>query len=405
MKRANGRTKQARTFLEMTEEIKNEKETPKASPGRKKIRAVAQNVEAPPEKKIVKKTTVVRTVIAIGEDKPSVKATENLGFDPNETKEQLRRYFSLTFVAGTFIILIPLPNFLDGDSGGIRTVASALLMLAYFAIGQKYTKSANTRAVFADSMYYLGFLFTFVALVGAMMQLNELNIQAIIGKMGPALVTTVIGMAVRIYLTQFEPITSEPETEANNALGTLTANIISALKQLDATSKDSAQIIEVFQKKSTEQMNEFATKLSQIDTVRLQNEFKELAVAINSLTISGRSLTEASNRAQSTVDEARSKFHSLDSAIENTTEKLLDAELFAADIKALNENVNSSSEKISGIADRMQTNMEAAASEVGKSVAGVVTAVKNTEVVAKKLGQDLNKTVNDVVDFLNKSRK
>ena len=389
----------------MTEEIKNEKETPKASPGRKKIRAVAQNVEAPPEKKIVKKTTVVRTVIAIGEDKPSVKATENLGFDPNETKEQLRRYFSLTFVAGTFIILIPLPNFLDGDSGGIRTVASALLMLAYFAIGQKYTKSANTRAVFADSMYYLGFLFTFVALVGAMMQLNELNIQAIIGKMGPALVTTVIGMAVRIYLTQFEPITSEPETEANNALGTLTANIISALKQLDATSKDSAQIIEVFQKKSTEQMNEFATKLSQIDTVRLQNEFKELAVAINSLTISGRSLTEASNRAQSTVDEARSKFHSLDSAIENTTEKLLDAELFAADIKALNENVNSSSEKISGIADRMQTNMEAAASEVGKSVAGVVTAVKNTEVVAKKLGQDLNKTVNDVVDFLNKSRK
>ena len=71
-------------------------------------------------------------------------------------------------------------------------------MSLYYFLGNKFAKYPNTRAVFGDSMYYLGFLFTFVALVAAMMNISEESeVDAIIAQMGPALITTVIGMAVR----------------------------------------------------------------------------------------------------------------------------------------------------------------------------------------------------------------
>ena len=60
-----------------------------------------------------------------------------------------------------------------------------------------------------------GIFITFVALVVAMMSLASLEgkkfeIETIIGQMGPALITTVVGMA-RIYLTQFDAINDEPK--------------------------------------------------------------------------------------------------------------------------------------------------------------------------------------------------
>ena len=50
--------------------------------------------------------------------------------------------------------------------------------------------------------------------------------------MGPALITTVIGIAFRIYFTQFDPITDEPETETVNTLGVLSSNLIKQWKAL-----------------------------------------------------------------------------------------------------------------------------------------------------------------------------
>ena len=112
-------------------------------------------------------------------------------------------------------------------------------------------------------MYYLGFLFTFVALVAAMMNISEESeVDTIIAQMGPALITTVIGMAVRIYLTQFDAITTEPETEAMNSLGLLSANLIDALDALNKTSEQNRLAIDAMQERSAAQMESFASIVS-----------------------------------------------------------------------------------------------------------------------------------------------
>lgn len=346
-----------------------------------------------------------RSKISIDEPQVNVPVEENVYFDPNETKDTLRRYFLVTFFTGSAFILTPLPNFLDSGSGHIRIVVSTILMGVYYFLGRKYTKSANTRAVFADSLYYLGFLFTFVALVGAMLQLNDLNIQVIIGKMGPALVTTVIGMAARIYLTQFEPITSEPETEALNTLGALTSDIISALKQLDEGAKNNAKVMENFQKQSADQMTAFTKKLNDISTARLEEDFIKLGSAISGLTIAGKNLSEAANRTQFIVEDAKTKFDGLGNIVTDAKRKLADAEELSGDIEKLNQTVTNASERITEVSERMETKVSLAATEVGSSVTRVLKEVNKTEEEAKKLGENLNKTVTDVVDFLNNPRK
>ena len=66
--------------------------------------------------------------------------------------------------------------------------------------------------VFADSFYYLGFLFI-VALLISLLDLSDTDPLAIIGQMGPALASTIYGMLIRIYLTQFDAVVTEPDQD------------------------------------------------------------------------------------------------------------------------------------------------------------------------------------------------
>mgnify|MGYP001310389857 CR=1 FL=1 len=152
------RTKIPSTGNGSEEEASGGKYKQKAKPQRTKISSNDDDIASDPEEK-------------------------SIYFDPNEAKSKLRAYFVITFAIGSAFILLPLPASVD-ESGFLRIFVVTLLMGVYGFLGYKYIKqSSNTRAVFADSLYYLGFLFTFVALVGAMMELSELNIQIIIGNL------------------------------------------------------------------------------------------------------------------------------------------------------------------------------------------------------------------------------
>lgn len=113
-------------------------------------------------------------------------------------------------------------------------------MISYGLYARPFLKLSTAKTVFADSFYYLGFLFTFVALIATLAGLGsqDFSAQTIIGQIGPALATTVLGMAFRIYITQFDSITSEPETEVLSGLGELSSNLSSALSELQNLLKD-----------------------------------------------------------------------------------------------------------------------------------------------------------------------
>ena len=48
-------------------------------------------------------------------------------------------------------------------------------------------------------------------------------------------------MAFRIYFTQFDPITDEPETETVNTLGRLSSNLMTAMENLEKSTERNNQ--------------------------------------------------------------------------------------------------------------------------------------------------------------------
>ena len=98
-------------------------------------------------------------------------------FDPNSTKNKLRYYFLITLIFGSLLILFPFFS-------GIVQIILASLLMGFIGFLKKLCKFTCYKSCFADSIYYLGFLFTFVALIASMVFEDEnFNIELIIGQM------------------------------------------------------------------------------------------------------------------------------------------------------------------------------------------------------------------------------
>ena len=121
------------------------------------------------------------------------KSLENLNY---------RNIFGLAFVLGT--ISITLGWKLD-SLYLCGVVLPILCMLAYSSLGFIEKKNDTLIEQFADSIYYLGFLLTLVALIVSLVVLSEAeySLEGVGSRFGIALATTVLGLFLRIILTNF----------------------------------------------------------------------------------------------------------------------------------------------------------------------------------------------------------
>jgi len=86
-----------------------------------------------------------------------------------------------------------------------------LVMAAYVAIGLKRQDRDVSDEKFADSCYYLGFIFTVTSIVVSLLDLPYIGdrIQDIAVRFGAAMVSTVFGLVVRVYLVSFRQDASD----------------------------------------------------------------------------------------------------------------------------------------------------------------------------------------------------
>jgi hypothetical protein len=79
-------------------------------------------------------------------------------------------------------------------------------MLAYILIGIRSDKPGISDDKFADSCYYLGFIFTITSIIFSLFDIPNIgdNINNIAIRFGAAMVSTVLGLAVRVYLVTFK---------------------------------------------------------------------------------------------------------------------------------------------------------------------------------------------------------
>lgn len=153
----------------------------------------------------------------------------------------------LGFVVGSQIVAIGVP---------------VLSMVVYMALASRLENWGVSRDQFADSAYFLGFLFTLVGLTIALLGSKRLfragDIDALIGQFALALVTTIVGLVGRMVLGGFSTSPAESLETAEEALADaanrlrvnleglsaqLTAHTRSTEKALDGALRDSRRVL------------------------------------------------------------------------------------------------------------------------------------------------------------------
>ena len=99
-------------------------------------------------------------------------------------------------------------------------VLPVALMLAYIALGLHRRDDDVPDEKFADSCYYLGFIFTITSIIFALFDLPQIDtrIGSIAVRFGAAMTTTVLGLGVRVYLVSFERDSRDALREAEDAV-------------------------------------------------------------------------------------------------------------------------------------------------------------------------------------------
>jgi hypothetical protein len=102
------------------------------------------------------------------------------------------------------------------------------VMLIYIGIGRSYLDYGISRTQYADSIYYLGFLFTLVSITAAITDVGpDADVSQVVDRFGVKLITTLIGLGMRTYLVNFSPSSED-----------VSANVEEALEQAARTLRD-----------------------------------------------------------------------------------------------------------------------------------------------------------------------
>ena len=127
------------------------------------------------------------------------------------------------FIIGSSLIMIsawvPMPWFYI-----VGLVAPLSVLLGYAWLGWNHIRKTEDQAQFADSVYYLGFLFTLVTLAFALIFLatsadwEQVPLAQLIARFGLALGTTIVGLAIRVAWVNTLKSMHDARTNSEQAL-------------------------------------------------------------------------------------------------------------------------------------------------------------------------------------------
>lgn len=163
----------------------------------------------------------------------------------------LRRTFLVALVLGTIPIAFG-GRFQGGQFPVLMQAAAVAVMLGYgFWVWYRTRLLYNVEQI-ADSLYYLGFLFTLMALLfnlvpGLSGAPDAPNTAMVLQRFGLALVTTIVGMGGRLYLIQFRREIADEEQEIHDQIAAAVHRLAHELDLSVGYLKDaSAQVSRTF---------------------------------------------------------------------------------------------------------------------------------------------------------------
>ena len=133
------------------------------------------------------------------------------------------------------------------------------IMIFYMVIGHFAREDDVSPEKFADSCYYLGFIFTITSIIVCLFDLPNLGggegLRNIALRFGAAMVSTVLGMGVRVYLVSFKKDTSDAIKDVEEAVLDATRMLVVQLDSImEELKKFEIQIVDA-SKVSVENVN------------------------------------------------------------------------------------------------------------------------------------------------------
>jgi hypothetical protein len=199
-----------------------------------------------------KKTGVKKERAVVTSDQIS-QSTPETDIDVTELarlKRSVQTRFFIFFVVGLVTIY-----FTSTLSKSIAIGSPIAIMALYVISTYKLTRLRTAKTLFADSVYYMGFLFTFVTLMFAISP-EAVSISVIINQMGVALSTTIFGMLVRVIMSHFDGIEMNVDedvfaklSETANKIEAITDSLVNSSKeQVNQINATTAQALETTRK-------------------------------------------------------------------------------------------------------------------------------------------------------------
>ena len=204
-------------------------------------------------------------------------------------------FFTIIGIASIFFVR----TFSSGNLIFQMVVPGIVVVLYSILIFQK-GKNVLSQDQLGDSVYYLGFILTLWALILALYDLSsDPKAEDIISKFAIALVTTVVGIFVRVFMSQFAPAQEDINEMSEKMLSDTALNLKT---QLDVTITTFTGLIDELSRKTSETLEKNSLELSTFLKENSEEFSKSSKKIINNLNSASDALIEKSSSLDKTLE-------------------------------------------------------------------------------------------------------
>ena len=218
------------------------------------------------------------------------------------SSSNLRNFFFLFTILGIGSIVFVRNVTLDSLIFQMSLPALVVLLYAVFI----YTKGKNVlnQDQLGDSVYYLGFILTLWALILALYDMSENpKAEVIIPKFAIALTTTVVGIFIRVFMSQFVPAQQDVNEMSERML---TDTALSLKTQLDITTETFKGFVDELSRKTSETLEKNSIELSTFLKENSEEFSKSSKKIIQNINSASDTLVEKSNLLEKTLENLNS---------------------------------------------------------------------------------------------------
>jgi hypothetical protein len=275
-------------------------------------------------------------------------------------------------------------------------VAPLTVMVAYIYVGHNKRSHDVSEEKFADSCYYIGFIFTIVTIIMCLFDVPKMTAGAgmfeIAVRFGSAMVSTVFGMIVRVYLVGFKKDATDAVKDVEAALVETTRGFTLQLQDtihtlqgfqaqvFDASKASVAGVqiqVELLGRNFSESLAQFYAELNEENRAEFQEMLAEVKTATGRLAASVEKYSSGMNGHLESIEHRVTEFaDAVSTRLQNTT---FPDDYFAAQLSEplnlLKAEAGVLGESVRGVSDQVK----ASSSTLGEVLKTISTKTKKTQ--------------------------